>query len=113
MPSRFEPCGLNQMYSQRYGAVPLVRRTGGLADTVVDATPENLETGCATGIVFDGDAADDLSKAIDRALGLFAKKRIWQSLQKNGMGRDFSWELSARSYLELYSQAEQDLKGSP
>ena len=113
MPSRFEPCGLNQMYSQRYGAVPLVRRTGGLADTVVDATPENLEMGIASGIMFEGDQADDLYVAIERALGLFSKKRVWQSLQKTGMHRDFSWELSARSYLELYDLAEQDQKGTP
>ena len=71
MPSRFEPCGLNQLISMRYGTPPIVRRTGGLADTVTDATPDAIARGEATGIVFDEDAPDALAAAIDRAVALF------------------------------------------
>ena len=112
MPSRFEPCGLNQMYSQHYGAVPLVRRCGGLADTVVDATAEALEAGTATGLVFDEASPEALTATIERGLKLYARPEIWQQLQKTGMRRDFSWERSARAYVELYEQAEEDLRTS-
>jgi starch synthase len=110
MPSRFEPCGLNQMYSQRYGALPLVRRAGGLADTVVDTTPAALENGTATGIVFDDPTPDAFFAAIERALSLYAQKTVWQSIQKNGLKKDFSWETSAAQYLDLYAAAEIDMK---
>ena len=110
MPSRFEPCGLNQMYSQRYGAIPLVRRCGGLADTVVDASPEALEAGTATGLVFDEANPEALARTIERGLELYSKPKIWPQLQKTGMRRDFSWERSARAYVTLYEQAEEDLK---
>ncbi|MEY4684117.1 MAG: hypothetical protein RLZ25_576, partial [Pseudomonadota bacterium] len=112
MPSRFEPCGLNQMYSQRYGAVPLVRRAGGLADTVVDATPKTLEIGTATGIVFDEATPEAFFEAVERALSLYAQKGLWQSIQKNGMQKDFAWETSARQYLDLYDAALGDLRSS-
>jgi starch synthase len=102
MPSRFEPCGLNQMYSLRYGTVPVVRRVGGLADTVVDATPEALRDGSATGIVFDGDGEEELVTAVRRALALYAKPRTWRRLMQNGMRQDFSWKHSAEEYLTLY-----------
>ena len=105
MPSRFEPCGLNQMYSQRYGAIPLVRRAGGLADTVVDADPANLEAGTATGIVFDEPTPEALFAAIERALALYRDQAAWQQVQKTGMAKDFSWETSARQYVDLYDLA--------
>ena len=102
MPSRFEPCGLNQLYSQRYGTPPIVHRTGGLADTVVDATSAQLAEGCATGIVFDAPTADGLLAAIERALSLTGEQ--YRGLQQAGMGRDFSWHASAQRYLELYRE---------
>jgi starch synthase len=104
MPSRFEPCGLNQLYSLRYGTVPVVRRVGGLADTVIDATPEAMRNGTATGIVFDGDGVEDLAAAVRRALALYAKPRSWRRLMRNGMRRDFSWKHSAGEYLALYDR---------
>lgn len=104
MPSRFEPCGLNQLYSLRYGTVPIVRRVGGLADTVVDATREALRDGTATGIVFDGEDIEDLVAAVRRALALYAKPRPWRRLMQNGMRQDFSWHPSAALYLKLYDE---------
>jgi starch synthase len=102
MPSRFEPCGLNQMYSQRYGTLPLVRRTGGLADTVVDAVPQTLADNSATGIVFDEATPGSLLEAIKRAAILYGNTKAWEQMQINGMNKDFSWEQSARQYLDLY-----------
>ena len=102
MPSHFEPCGLNQMYSQCYGTPPVVRATGGLADTVVDATPAAIKDGSATGFVFKPFDAPDFLAAVRRALTAYGNKKTWRSLQKNGMGRDFSWEASAAKYLALY-----------
>jgi len=110
MPSRFEPCGLNQMYSQRYGTVPIVRRVGGLADTVEDATFDSLVDASASGIVFDEADADELLEAIRRALRLFANKTLWGQIQMAGMGKDFSWQQSALKYLELYDQVLHDRK---
>jgi starch synthase len=104
MPSRFEPCGLNQLYSLRYGTVPVVRRTGGLADSVVDATPERLADGTATGFQFDAAAAPALLAAIERALALYDQPEAWRKLVTRGMQQDFSWTRSARRYLELYQQ---------
>jgi starch synthase len=108
MPSRFEPCGLNQMYSQRYGAIPLVRRIGGLADTVTDASPAHLGQGTATGIVFKEATGDALFTAIQRGLDLYRDRGLWQQVQRTGMARDFSWETSAQRYLDLYEQALAD-----
>jgi starch synthase len=102
MPSRFEPCGLNQMYSQRYGTPPIVHRTGGLADTVADATPHALATNTATGFVFDEPSPQALFAAIERALVAWRSPQTWRSIQTNAMRRDFSWGPSARRYLELY-----------
>lgn len=102
MPSRFEPCGLNQLYSLRYGTIPVVRRVGGLADTVVDSSGENLKAGSATGIVFDGGTAADLLAAMERALALYQHRTAWRALQQTGMRADFSWNASARQYLNLY-----------
>lgn len=102
MPSRFEPCGLNQMYSQRYGTPPLVHATGGLLDTVVDYTPATLSDGSASGFLFDPMTADGLLSTIKRAATAYHQKKIWRQLQKNGMAKDFSWHASARAYRELY-----------
>lgn len=102
MPSRFEPCGLNQMYSMRYGTPPVVRATGGLADSVVDATPATLAAHEATGFVFQGANAEELYAGLLRALVLFGNKKAWWRLQLAGMQRDFSWDRSAREYLEVY-----------
>jgi starch synthase len=102
MPSRFEPCGLNQMYSLIYGTPPIVRRTGGLADTIVDATAETLANGTANGFSFDLASADALSSAIKRALACMAGGQCHDTLVRNGMTQDFSWERSARDYLALY-----------
>lgn len=109
MPSRFEPCGLNQMYSLRYGTPPLVKDTGGLADTVIDANRENLAAGTANGFVFREDDADAVEKTIRRAARLFASQpQTWRQIQQSGMGRDFSWEHSARQYQQLYQRALDD-----
>ncbi len=105
MPSRFEPCGLNQMYSLRYGTPPVVRRTGGLADTVVDASPEALADGSANGFVFDEASADALHGAMRRALSAFGEPATWRALQRSGMRGDFSWSGAARGYLDVYGEA--------
>jgi starch synthase len=105
MPSRFEPCGLSQLYSLRYGTVPIVRRVGGLADTVVDASTANIAAGTATGIVFEGASAVALTGAVQRALLLHAEQRTWKQIQLTGMRQDFSWRHSAAEYLRLYEEA--------
>jgi starch synthase len=102
MPSRFEPCGLNQFYSQRYGTPPIVHNTGGLADSVVDCTAETLNDGTASGFVFSGMTADNLYAAIVRAVGLYQDQRKWRVLRRNCMSKDFSWETSARAYRKVY-----------
>ena len=102
MPSRFEPCGLNQIYSQRYGTVPIVRNTGGLADTVTDTTPETIESKTATGFSFNKAKAAALLKTVERALGYYRQPEIWQQIVCTGMKQDFSWKRSARLYIELY-----------
>lgn len=105
MPSRFEPCGLSQLYSLRYGTVPVVRRIGGLADTVVDASSVNIAAGTATGIVFEEASAEALTGAVQRALALHAERRTWKQIQLAGMRQDFSWRHSAADYLSLYEAA--------
>jgi len=106
MPSRFEPCGLNQMYSLRYGTVPIVHNTGGLADTIIDATDENLAAGRATGIVFDEPTADSLWLAIERALRLAREHpEQWRGMMKAGMSQDQSWRASAEHYEAFYAEA--------
>jgi starch synthase len=104
MPSRFEPCGLNQMYSMRYGTIPIVRRTGGLADTVTDATAQNLRDGLATGFVFDNADAADLTTALARALDTYPQRARWKTLQLTGMRSDWSWARSALAYRALYRE---------
>ncbi|MBW9264082.1 MAG: glycogen synthase GlgA [Candidatus Thiodiazotropha sp. (ex. Lucinisca nassula)] len=106
MPSRFEPCGLNQMYSLRYGTVPIVRRTGGLADTVVDVNPTTLVNGSATGFVFDDADGSSLWGAVEHAINFYRRSATdWEILARTGMLQDFSWEASAQHYLELYQTA--------
>lgn len=102
MPSRFEPCGLNQFYSQRYGTPPVVHNTGGLADSVVDCNAETLKDGTASGFVFSGMSADNLYETIKRAVELYHDQRKWKALRKNCMGKDFTWETSAKAYREVY-----------
>ncbi len=105
MPSRYEPCGLAQLYALRYGTVPVVRNTGGLGDSVVDATPASLAAGTATGIVFQHATVEALTDALRRALALFRDRDVWVRLQRSGMKADFSWKSSAAKYLEIYRSA--------
>ncbi|MDD2723379.1 MAG: glycogen synthase GlgA [Methylovulum sp.] len=102
MPSRFEPCGLNQMYSQRYGTIPIVRKTGGLADTVIDTSWETLANGSASGIVFNDANSGSLLEAIKRTLLLYRNTEQWRKMQANAMCKDFTWRRSAEEYLRLY-----------
>ncbi|MDR7420006.1 MAG: glycogen synthase GlgA [Armatimonadota bacterium] len=102
MPSRFEPSGLNQLYSLRYGTVPIVRRTGGLADSIVDATPEALQQGKANGFVFEEYSSRALVAAVGRALAAYRDPGLWRSLQQLGMRADFSWDRAADRYRALY-----------
>jgi starch synthase len=102
MPSRFEPCGLNQLYSLRYGTLPIVRNTGGLADTVVDATESNRKNEIATGFKFNQTTAEALEETIVRALDLFQRPRIWRKMMITAMEQNYSWEQSADTYLQLY-----------
>lgn len=103
VPSRFEPCGLTQMYGLRYGTLPIVRRVGGLADTVVDASAENLRANRATGFVFDAASVSALDAALQRAGDVFTKERsTWEQLQRLAMAQDFSWRGAAAQYVELY-----------
>jgi starch synthase len=110
MPSQFEPCGLNQMYSLRYGTVPIVRRVGGLADTVVDAGRPGGDSGQPAGpqpngFVFDEYSAAALRGALERALATFKDERTWRALQLAGMAQDHSWDRSAREYVKIYERA--------
>lgn len=103
MPSRFEPCGLNQMYSLRYGTVPVVRRVGGLADSVVNYNSQNIDS--ATGFVFSGYDGDLLAETLERAMAAFRRPEDWKKLIHNGMTADFSWDRSAARYVDIYCQA--------
>ena len=106
MPSRFEPCGLNQIYSLRYGTVPIVRRTGGLADTVVHAVPRTLDNGTATGFVFDEPTTESLIQAVRASLGCYRQMPdSWRKLMQSGMAQDFGWTYSAREYQSMYDRA--------
>lgn len=115
MPSRYEPCGLNQMMSMRYGTIPVVRETGGLADTVTPWIPEaspsrggpdgTAEGSAPTGVLFREYSAEALIGAVERAVRLYEDKRALREVRRNGMARDFSWQASARKYVQLYRQA--------
>jgi starch synthase len=104
MPSAFEPCGLNQMISQRYGTIPIVHRVGGLADSVIAITPETLADGSATGIVFEPFEPDALAGAILDAIDLYTRPETMNGVIRAGMETDFSWQASGRKYEELYEQ---------
>jgi starch synthase len=104
MPSRYEPCGLNQLYSLKYGTVPIVRETGGLADTIQDYNPD---TGEGTGLVFKNYDSDELLEAVKRALRVYRNSEVWTKLVKDGMQKDFSWQASAKKYEDLYKKALQ------
>jgi starch synthase len=102
VPSRFEPCGLTQLYALRYGCIPVVARTGGLADTVIDANEAALSAGVATGVQFSPVDADSLRIAVRRTLALHRDRKAWTAMQKQGMKSDVSWTRSAERYAALY-----------
>lgn len=102
VPSRYEPCGLTQLYGLRYGTLPLVRRVGGLADTVVDADGAALEDGRATGFAFDGATGGALVETVRRAIRLYADPGRWARMMRQAMRQDFSWDEAARAYVQLY-----------
>lgn len=104
IPSRFEPCGLTQLYGLAYACVPVVARTGGLADTVIDANPAALSAGVPTGIQMNAVTHNALAMAVSRTVDLFARTAEWRQLQKNGMKADFSWGTSGAAYAALYRQ---------
>ncbi len=101
MPSQYEPCGLNQMYSLRYGTIPIVRKTGGLADSVVHFDPA---TGAGTGIVFNDFDAIAMAWALDTAMSWYAQPALWERIVQNAMRCDFSWETQANEYLKLFAE---------
>ncbi|RXF75330.1 glycogen synthase GlgA [Hansschlegelia zhihuaiae] len=104
VPSRFEPCGLTQLCALRYGAVPVVARVGGLADTVIDANPAALAAGVATGVQFSPVCQSALEAALRRTAALWADKAQWRRLQANGMATDVSWDASAKAYAALFRE---------
>jgi starch synthase len=105
MPSRFEPCGLTQLYSLKYGTIPIVRFTGGLADTVEKISTSN---GNGTGFVFKKYDSKEMLKEIQHAVKLFKKKALWMKIMRNGMSKDYSWYTSAKKYIELYKKMLKD-----
>jgi len=109
VPSRYEPCGLNQMYSLRYGTVPVVRSVGGLADTVVDLDQDPKR---ANGFVFEPYQEAQLLRAVERAVEAWRNRKLWKELMLRGMSADFSWERSARLYLQVYEKAVARARGS-
>ncbi|WP_233834914.1 glycogen synthase GlgA [Paraburkholderia sp. ZP32-5] len=103
--SRFEPCGLTQLYAMRYGTIPVASRVGGLADTIIDYAPHQTpDDGCPTGFLFDGDHPHNVVHAMDRALAAFMSPSSWHALQRNAMNRDSGWQIPASNYLALYAQ---------
>ena len=109
MPSRYEPCGLNQMYSLKYGTVPIVRATGGLADTIDDVNEKTAE---GTGFVFEEYEPENLLAAIERAVEYFGKGRQWRKIMKQGMQKDYSWASSAAKYIELYRRVLKEVRAA-
>jgi starch synthase len=105
MPSRYEPCGLNQLYSLKYGTVPVVHATGGLADTITDLTDESLAAGNANGFSFDTYDSTALANTLDRACQTYANRSVWRQLVRNGMRQDWSWNHSACDYERLYTRS--------
>jgi len=105
MPSRFEPCGLNQMYSMRYGTLPIVNNVGGLVDTVTNTTTITLKNFQATGFILEKLTSMDIAKTIDKALEFYKKPRTWNKIIRTAMAQDFSWDSSAKQYVDLYQKA--------
>ena len=106
IPSRYEPCGLTQMYALKYGAVPVVRATGGLNDTI---EPFDEKTGTGNGFKFGPYDADALFNEIKRALRLYQDKKAWKKLMAMGMAADFSWKKSAKAYMDIYASVKKEL----
>ena len=104
VPSRFEPCGLTQLCALRYGAIPVVARVGGLADTVIDANPVGLAAGVATGVQFAPDSLDALKEALAHTGRLFRDRQTWAAMQRNGMKADVGWKAPAASYAKIYRE---------
>jgi starch synthase len=102
VPSRFEPCGLTQLYGLRYGSLPVVRRVGGLADTVVNATPQALQDDVATGFVFEAATPAALESALFQAIQTYRDPDTWRRMMLRAMAQDFSWNEAAVKYLDLY-----------
>ena len=102
--SRFEPCGLTQLYAMRFGTLPVVRPVGGLADTIVHASDKAIHEGTANGFCFEGATGQAMIEAVDHALGLYFRPPIWSGLRKTAMSIDFSWEKSAQKYMEVYDR---------
>ena len=114
MPSRFEPCVLNQMYSLRYGTVPIVRKVGGLADSVENFESESESIQTATGFVFVAYSKDLLAETIEKAVWLYRQPNVWEHIVRNGMSRDWSWTRSAQESVAVYRKAlERRKKRSP
>jgi starch synthase len=111
VPSRFEPCGLTQLYGLRYGTIPIVARTGGLSDSIIDANAAALAVGTATGILFGPDDRAELEQAIGRAFELFADRPVWQSLIRGAMRQPVGWSRSAEAYKLIYEQARAEQTG--
>jgi starch synthase len=108
-PARFEPCGLVPIYALRYGTIPLVRKSGGMVDTVIDASPDAIRQGIATGFSFDEPSIEELTACIRRAISLYRQPIAWRRLQAYAMRQDFSWRRSAKAYADLY----RSLTGAP
>ena len=106
LPSRYEPCGLTQLYGLRYGTLPLVHRVGGLVDTVVNSSDENIQAGTATGFTFDGFYYEAFMGSVRHAFRLFKDPATWQTIQRHAMQQQFTWENSAKAYLQLYDQVK-------
>lgn len=110
--SRFEPCGLTQLYAMRFGTIPVVRPVGGLADTVTDATDEAIADGTATGFYFEEATEEAMLSAVGRAVGIYRQPLIWRRMQMAAMSSDFNWERSAQEYLGIYERLVPTLSGT-
>lgn len=106
VPSRFEPCGLTQLYGLLYGTLPLVRRVGGLADSVVDCSLENMADKTATGFVFDNFDIESFNTAARRVFALYDRPADWKMVQQTAMQQHFSWDVAAKAFVSLYMQLE-------
>jgi starch synthase len=113
MPSRFEPCGLSQLYSLKYGTVPIVRATGGLVDTVTNTTDETLAAGTATGFGFHDYSAFALGETLRRAVALYNRRDVWDRIVLAGMNQDWSWNRSAKEYIALYEKMLRQVRSAP